>query len=97
MIRLVNKTRFFTFLAVVVMTIAFVIVVAYATNDNTNIVGYNTYMVQQGDTLWDIAESINDGSMDTREIIYDIREASNLDTADIQVCDVLQIPIYEED
>lgn len=96
-IRVVNKKRFYTFVAVVVMTIALVFIVAYATNDTQNIVGYNTYVVSNGDTLWDIAEMSNGyDDMDVRKIVFDIRQASNIN-ADIQCGDVIQIPIYEED
>jgi hypothetical protein len=95
-VRVINKTRFYTFAAVVLMTIAFMFVVAIA-NDTPNIVGYNTYVVSNGDTLWDIAEMSNGyGRMDVREIVYDIRDASNI-TPNIQLGDVVQIPIYEED
>lgn len=92
-----NKTRFYTVVAVVVMTIALVFVVGFAANDTNNIVGYNTYVVTMGDTLWDIAETSNGyNNIDIQQIMYDIRQASNLDGANISCGDVLQIPIYEE-
>ena len=86
-----------TFVAVVVLTIALLFAVAYATNNTPKIVGYNTYVVTYGDTLWDIAKTSNGyDNMDTRQIIYDIQQASNI-TSDIQSGDIIQVPIYEED
>ena len=79
-----------------IIVLLLAVVVGFA-NDTPNIVGYNTYVVSNGDTLWDIAEMSNGyGRMDVREIVYDIRDASNI-TPNIQLGDVVQIPIYEED
>ena len=41
------------------------------------------YVVQSGDTLWDIAEEYAPDSMDIREYIRRINEHNNLDTLDI--------------
>ena len=94
--RVANKKRFSIFVAVVVlMTIALLFVVANAT-DKPEVVGYNTYVVSNGDTLWDIAKTSNGyDHVDTREIVYTIRTASGLDTADVYVGDVVQVPVYE--
>lgn len=94
--RVVNKKRFSIFVSVVVLvTIALLFVVANAT-DKPNVVGYNTYVVSNGDTLWDIAKTSNGYDyVDTREIVYTIRTASGLDTADIHCGDVVQVPVYE--
>ena len=96
-IRLVNKTRFVSFIIVVIVVVALAFVVAYATNDTPNIISYDTYIVHSGDTLWEIAQTSNGyGRMDIRVIIHDIETASDLDTSNISCGDVLQIPIYEE-
>ena len=94
--RVANKHRFSIFVAVVMlMTIALLVAVAYA-NDNYEVVGYNTYVVSNGDTLWDIAKTSNGYDyVDTREIVYTIQTASGLNTADVYVGDIVQVPVYE--
>jgi hypothetical protein len=94
--RVANKTRFGAFVVVVLMTVALVFMVVYAANDTPNIVGYHTYVVYDDETLWGIAEAL-DYPIDTRQIVYDIQQASDLDMEYIHRGDVLQIPIYEED
>ena len=78
------------------MTIALVFAVANA-NDTPTIIGYNTYVVANEDTLWDIANQLGYNHIDIRRIIYDIQQASDLRAEYIHRGDVLQIPIYEED
>lgn len=82
---------------VIILTIiAILVVFTLAFANNSEIINYETYIVQQGDTLWDIAKMSNGYShMDIREIIYDIQQASNI-TADLQSGDVLQIPVYAD-
>lgn len=94
--RVVNKKRFSIFVAVVVlMTIALLFAVANAT-DEPDIVGYEEFYVSYGDTLWDIAKTSNGYDyVITSEIVYEIRTASGLDTADVYVGDVVLVPIYE--
>lgn len=93
-LKLVNKTRFYTFVAVVVMTIAFVRVIAVA-NNTPSIVGYDTYVVTSSDTLWDVAKTSNGyDNIDIRRIVYDIEQASDIN-ASVNVGDVVQVPVYE--
>ena len=50
--------------------------------------------VVSGDTLWDIASSIN-SKKDTREVVYDIYKLNNMtSTARIYPGQVLQLPVY---
>lgn len=82
---------------ITVVVVLLVCAVSFVANGTPKIVGYDTYVVAQGDTLWDIAKLSNGyDDMDTRDVIYDIKQASNI-TSDIQLGDVVQIPIYEED
>lgn len=78
-----------------IIAIAIIFVIAMA-NESPEIIGYDSYVALSGDTLWDIAELSNGyGNMDIREIIFDIQEASGLNTADIHSGDILQIPVYD--
>lgn len=56
---------------------------------NANIISYT---VQEGDTLWGIAESTRFG-IDTREVVRRIKELNNLDSCTIFPGQVLIIPI----
>lgn len=53
---------------------------------------YVCYIVQAGDTLWDIAEAHSDNNVDLRKLVYEIRKASGLSDADINIGDKLHIP-----
>lgn len=53
--------------------------------------GYTSYIVKQGETLWSIAQELTDGS-DIRAVIFDIKKANGMNSADIFAGDVLMIP-----
>ena len=59
--------------------------------------GYNrsySITVVSGDTVWDIASSLNSGK-DTREVVYDIYRLNNMSsTRSIYPGQVLELPIY---
>ena len=92
--RIINKKKFARF---VIIVLAMALFVGFIVNDKHKIVGYESYFVTDGDTLWDIAKQSNGyDHIDIRDIIYDIQQASNI-SSDIQWGDEIQIPIYEED
>lgn len=53
--------------------------------------GERTYTVRAGDTLWEIAEGLDD-SGDPRQTIYDIARLNGLEGGDIVPGQVLQLP-----
>ena len=60
-----------------------------------DIIGYDTYRVRSGDTLWDIAKQSNGwNNLDAHEIIDDMEDESNC-TATIYPGQVVYIPIYD--
>jgi hypothetical protein len=85
-------------LLIILVIVAIIVSTIMAmTYDKPDIATYEPYVVSQGDTLWDIAKTSNGyGNMDTRDIVDDIRSASNC-TANIKEGDRLYIPVYEED
>ena len=88
-----NKKRFAGFIIIVIATILTIVAIL---NDTPKIVGYDTYIVASGDTLWDIATLSNGyNNISQDAIVLDIRKASNI-TPYINPGDVIQIPIYEE-
>lgn len=65
--------------------------------DTPDIVGYDEYIVAQGETLWSIAEESNGyGQMDRRDIIADIQAESGCGS-DIRAGQTVYIPIYKLD
>lgn len=60
-----------------------------------DIIGYETYVVKSGDTLWGIAKNSNGWNrMDAYEIIDAMEEASNC-TALIYPGQIIYVPIYD--
>lgn len=54
---------------------------------------YIKYTVSEGDTLWEIADKFCGDDTDIRDYIYEIRKANNLDSACINIGDVLIVPV----
>jgi nucleoid-associated protein YgaU len=50
------------------------------------------YIVAPGDTLWEIAQQHSEGGDDLRQLVYEIREASGLESATIHPGQVLRVP-----
>lgn len=79
-------------IALMIALLVFAIDTAYSTPDA---VDYDTYIVCDGDTLWEIAKLSNGyGHIDIRDIIDDIEDASDC-TAYIKDGDIIQIPMYD--
>lgn len=54
---------------------------------------FKTYIVAQGDTLWEIAKLTLPDNTDIRDYISEIRKTNDLDNANIKVGQNLMIPI----
>ncbi len=48
--------------------------------------------VCEGDTLWTIADTYTDNTVDVRRAIYEIQEYNELDTAEIHPGEIIIIP-----
>lgn len=57
---------------------------------------YRLYIVQEGDTLWDISAEITPGSRDIRDTMGEIEEKNELKGGFIYGGQRLQVPVYEE-
>jgi LysM repeat protein len=51
------------------------------------------YRVQTGDTLWEIAADVTPDGEDIRRIVFEIRDANDLDGSIIFPGQVLQLPV----
>lgn len=57
---------------------------------------YRLCIVQEGETLWDIASEVTPNSRDVRETIDEIKEKNEIGTGYIYEGQRLQVPVYEE-
>ncbi len=93
--RLVGLARFALFLFLVFVAVWAGVRVANATGDSGAFDG-RSYQVQSGDTLWQIAAEEYDDSLDLRAIVYEIRQANELDGALLQPGQTLTLPYMGE-
>lgn len=56
---------------------------------------YISYEVNQGDTLWKVADQFNNDNMDIREYIYEIRQINSVENCQIYPGQVLEIPVIK--
>lgn len=98
-VKIVNKTRFITFL-VISITIILVLISALFKIGKAYSVTYTQYInieVRTGDTLWDIARKNNSRKEDIRKLVYKIMKLNDLDTAKIKPGDIIKVPIYSKE
>jgi|GEM_PF-332251 uncharacterized membrane protein len=88
--RLVNKRRFFFFLAFIFMVLFLVSMIISAGAVSEEAQSYKTIRVQKGDTLWKIASLHCTG--DIRENIYKIRQINQIPQGIIYEGQVLLLP-----
>ena len=84
--KLKNKTRFITFIALLILTIAI-----YPKSEPQEL--WTEYYVQEGNTLWSIVDNNYSDNVRRDEIIYEIRQHNKLGKY-IQVGQVIEIPEY---
>jgi len=92
--RLAGLARFALFLLLVFVAVWAGVRVANATSQSDALEG-RPYQVQPGDTLWQIAAAEYDDSLDLRAVVYEIREANDLDGALLQPGQKLTLPYIE--
>lgn len=76
--RLVNKTRFFTFLTLLGLILSLGLLLKQQSVHGENIPKYRTVIIQNGDTLWGIANQYNTEYKDLREFVYVIKKENGI-------------------
>lgn len=89
--RLINRRRFYIFVMLITITVASLAFAANVQGADTA-ASYRTVVVEQGDTLWDIAGQYNNGH-DLRSYIAEVRKLNNMKDSAIYAGDVLKMPV----
>ena len=96
--RIVKPVRFFFFVLIVTMAVIFTgysMIGAGHTAEAAAKTEFAKVIIQENDTLWDIAETYNpDCNMDIRDAVYDICRINNIKASDIHPGDVIYVPVY---
>jgi len=92
-LRIVNKSRFISFISILLIIISFT---ATAFFSQTSAKGqseskYIRINVQKGDTLWEIAQKYNKKGRDIRKFIHHIKTQNNLKSSALYVGQTLII------
>ncbi|NLY11148.1 MAG: LysM peptidoglycan-binding domain-containing protein [Firmicutes bacterium] len=81
-------------IVVLTVTIGFMLTKnIFGANSNEHI-AFNEVVVKPGDTLWKIAKTLAPG-VDTRLVVWTIREENQLESATVYPGQVLRVPVYQ--
>ena len=92
--RLAGLARFALFLFLIFVAVWAGVRVANATSQS-GALDERSYEVQPGDTLWQIAATEYDESLDLRAVVYEIGEANDLSDALLQPGQEITLPYVE--
>ena len=94
--RIVNPVRFFIFILITVLMITFAgySLLNAGKAEAAAPARYAKVVIQENDTLWDIASAYNPDATDVRDIIYEIYDFNNIDANNLQPGDVVFVPVY---
>ena len=96
-LRIINKKKFFRSFILFIIVLSFVALCFGNKSSSEGIQNYKTIIVNNGDTLWSIAQNEKNENpyyrdTDIREIVYSIKEVNNLKTSNLTVNQSLMIP-----
>ena len=85
-----NLSRVGAFFTIVAIALLVLLATGVRAGSNTGATG--TYIVGQGDTLWDIAVAHTASGDDVRETLFRIEQANSLTSAVIAAGQVVRVP-----
>ncbi|WP_077367578.1 cell division suppressor protein YneA [Anaerosalibacter sp. Marseille-P3206] len=98
-IRIANKKRFIVSILFII-SISLIITIILTSKNKVYSSKYEKKYVEvtikRGDTLWSIALNNKPENYDTREIVYEIMMANNLEDSNLNPGDVIKVPIKND-
>lgn len=86
--------EFVLFLIVILIIVALGFIAISGLNGNSpEIVGWESYSVQAGDTLWTI---MPDSKYDVRDLMDITKEHNNLESSKLYIGQIIEIPVVED-
>lgn len=98
-IRIANKKRF---IFSILFIISIVLIITMTLTNRNKVYSskyeenYVEVIIKRGDTLWSIALNNKPKNYDTREIVYEIMMANNLEDSKLNPGDVIKVPIKND-
>ena len=96
-LKIVNPVRFFAFILISIMIIAFAgySILGASHAEAAAVKTYKQVVIHEGDSLWGIADKYNqDVRKSTAEIVNEICETNDVDLNDVQPGDMIFVPLY---
>ena len=93
-VRVKSRVRFITFLVLMFGLMVGVFGFITGINETTASVNedYVSYIVADGDTVWDIAQKLNTNDTDIRKVVFAICQINDITAGDLQPGMVLTVP-----
>ncbi len=76
--KIVNKTKFIKSILILIFSIIFIIAVILRINEKQIDYVQEKYVVQKGDTLWNIASEYASEHQDLKDYIYQLKQVNNI-------------------
>ncbi|MBQ6622481.1 MAG: LysM peptidoglycan-binding domain-containing protein [Mogibacterium sp.] len=93
--KIVSPIRFFLFILIIVMTLAFTAATLLGSADieAASAKSYRMVEVRINDTLWDIADRYCDPSEDPRILVREICDLNDIEPGELQAGDSILVPV----
>lgn len=94
--RITNRFRFIIFIAITIILLTTIINFALGLNTAESLtkVEYMELEIGSGDTLWSIAETYMDDSMDVRQAVHQLCQINQISAGELYAGMTIQVPIY---
>ena len=92
--KLTNKKRFIIIMCILISVIISTTILVTKRPEGKSEEIYTEIIVMYGDTLWDIAVEISDGSIHIRKMIFEIKKINNMETSDLHIGQLVKIPSF---